>query len=104
MPSKLDKVALGDSFLKRSAKLLPCQKEMIPIMYNRCNSMRKVARMFNVSKRTIEFIVYPERAKANYQKRVENGGSKVYYNREQHTKCIASIRKYKKNIFEKTDK
>lgn len=51
--------------------------------------------MFNVSRRLIIFIVYPERKERNYQARLENGGSKIYYKKEKHTESIRKHRRYK---------
>ena len=51
--------------------------------------------MFNVSRRLIIFIVYPERLKKNKQDRRDRGGSKIYYKKEVHTEAIRSYRRYK---------
>lgn len=51
--------------------------------------------MFNVSRRLIVFIVFPERLERNYQCRLDNGGSKIYYNREKHNEAIKKYRRYK---------
>ena len=100
MPSRQDKTPLQSAFLKRSAKLLPCQKERIFKMHNNENyGINQLARMFKVNKRSIQFICYPERAERNRQLREDRGGSKKYYNREKHTEAIKSLRDYKKQIF-----
>lgn len=44
-------------------------------------SQRKIAAMFNVSRRLITFIIDPEKLKKNYQARIDNGGSMAYYDR-----------------------
>lgn len=96
MPFKTDKIAINDPFLKRSVKLLPCQKEMIKWWYGNSGvSINGLARMFKVSKRTIQFILFPERLEKVKQHRADRGGSKIYYNKEQHTKSIREHRQYK---------
>jgi len=99
MPRKTDGMKIGDSFFKRSSKLLPCQKEMVVYWHDRGHSTRKLASMFNVSRRLIQFIIDPEKHKANLERRRETGGSSQYYDREYHTKKIKEHRDYKKNLF-----
>jgi transposase len=98
MPNKIDKIAIADAFLKRSAKLLPCQKEMVLYWHNKGMSQRKLAAMFSVSRRLITFIIDPKKHKRNLEVRNENGGSKAYYKRDKHTKAIREHRKYKNTI------
>lgn len=96
MPFKTDKLKLADPFLKRSAKLLPCQREMIHWHYARGVSINALARLFKVNKRLIQFELFPERAKKNVENRKARGGSKIYYVREKHTKAIREHRQYKR--------
>lgn len=98
MPSKTDIIALNDPFLKRNCKLIPCQKEMVKHWYNNGTSITQLAKNFRVSKRLIQFILFPERKDKNYANRVLKGGSKVYYIKEKHTKAIREHRQYKKKI------
>jgi len=98
MPSKIDKISIDDAFLKKSAKLLPCQKEMIVYWNNRGSSQRKLALMFNVSRRLIQFILDPSKHQANLEARKERGGSKIYYKREKHTLAVKEHRKYKTKL------
>jgi transposase len=98
MPSKIDKISIDDAFLKKSAKLLPCQKEMIVYWNNRGISQRKLALMFNVSRRLIQFILDPSKHQANLEARKQRGGSKIYYKREKHTKSVKEHRKYKQSL------
>lgn len=95
MPFKTDKLSLNDPFLDRRTKLLPCQKEMVIYWYKEGTSIRGLSRMFKVDRRTIDFIVHPERLVRNKELREERGGSNVYYNREKHTKAIREHRQHK---------
>lgn len=96
MPFKTDKIAINDPFLSRRTKLLPCQKEMIKWWYgNSYISINGLARMFKVNKRTIQFILFPERLEKCKQHRADRGGSKIYYNKEEHTRSVREHRQYK---------
>lgn len=101
MPRKTDEVKIGDPFLKRSSKLLPCQKEMVIYWSDRGLSSRKLASMFNVSRRLVQFIIDPNKHKENLERRRENGGSSLYYNKEYHAQKTKEHRIYKKQLFEK---
>ena len=56
--------------------------------------------MFHVSRRLIIFIIDPEKLKHNLDARRANGGSKIYYNKDVHTKAIKEHRDYKKKLFD----
>jgi transposase len=101
MPRKTDGIKIGDSFLKRSSKLLPCQKEMVVYWSQRGHSTRQLASMFNVSRRLIQFIIDPDKHKANLERRKENGGSYAYYDKDYHSKKTKEHREYKKDLFNK---
>lgn len=98
MSRKTDITPLNDPFLKRSVKLLPCQKEMIKYWYEMGSSINGLARMFKVNKRTIQFILFPERLKKNKIDREARGGWKQYYNKEEHKESIKDHRNYKKQV------
>lgn len=99
MPLQQDKITLNDPFLKRSVKLLPCQKESIVRIRGQGISINQIARMFGVNKRTIQFILFPERLEQNKALRNERGGSKIYYDTQRNTESQRSLRKYKKELF-----
>jgi hypothetical protein len=98
MPRITDNIPIDCPFLRRNTKLLPCQKEMVVYWGKRGASQRQLARMFNVSRRLIQFILNPESHKKNLERRRELGGSKIYYKKEQHTKAIREHREYKKTL------
>jgi hypothetical protein len=62
-------------------------------------SQRDLARMYNVSRRSIIFAIYPERRIANYQARVARGGSKQYYDKDKHTEAMRTHRKHKQELY-----
>lgn len=99
MPYTTDAIALADPFLNRRVKLLPCQREMVKYWHEvQGAGIRAIARLFKVDKRTIQFILFPERQKRNTELRKERGGSKIYYNREKHTTAIREHRIYKHKV------
>ncbi len=79
MPYKTEKIKFDCPFLDRRTKLLPCQREMMVYWYNEGLSQRKLASMFNVSRRLVIFTTQPEKHKKNFQARIDRGGSKIYY-------------------------
>lgn len=98
MPYKTNTIPFDDPFLDRRTKLIPCQREMIVRLNEEGWSQRQLAARFKVSKRLIQFVLDPEKQEKNYQKRIEKGGSKQYYNKEKHTECIRNHRRYKHEI------
>lgn len=84
MPYKTEKLSIECPFMDNRSKLLPCQKEMVLHYSNLGYSQRKIAAMFNVSRRLITFIIAPDKLKKNYQARVDRGGSAAYYNRQKN--------------------
>lgn len=98
MPRKTDTISLGVTALKRSAKLLPCQKEMMHWWYKHGLSITKISKMFRCNKRLVQFELFPERKQRNLDLRKERGGSTIYYKKEKHTKAIREHRDYKKKI------
>ena len=85
-----------DKRVKLSAK----DKEEIRYRYLKIGdvSQRELAREYDVSRRLIVFVIYPERQEENYQKRIDKGGSKQYYNKDKHTEAMRKHRKYKKEL------
>lgn len=66
----------------RRVKLLPKDKEKIKQLHATGTSINGIARAFNVSKRSIQFILFPDRAEKAKELRKQRGGSKIYYDRE----------------------
>lgn len=95
MPYKTDKMKLDSPFLDRRVKLLPCQKEMVASLHTRGASISGIARMYGVSKRLIQFIIFPEKLAMSLKRRAERGGSKIYYDREYHNQKTKEHRHYK---------
>lgn len=96
MPHVTENDRLNDPFLDRRTRLLPCQKEMVVYWYKVMGaSINSIAKMFKVHKRSIQFILFPERKKRNIELRHDRGGSSIYYDREEHNAAIKDYRDHK---------
>lgn len=83
--------------LDRRRKLTEEQRE--EIRKDAVTSCNKLAEKYGVTKRTIQFIRHPEALEECIKRRKERGGSKIYYNREQHTKQMREFRRRKQQIY-----
>lgn len=100
MPRISDNIPIKNETLDKRVKLTKEEKE--DIKENRLGlSQRGLARAYGVSRRTIQFILDPEKLKKNIERRKERGGSKQYYDREKNNKYMRDHRNYKKELFTK---
>lgn len=78
-------------------KLTDEEREEIVILFAKGDvSQSKLARDFEVSRRTISFILDPSKREENIQRRNERGGYKQYYDKEKHRIAMAKYRAKKK--------
>lgn len=99
MPYKTDKIKIGCPFLDRRTKLLPCQKERMINLFNNGLSQRKLAAIFNVSRRLVQFTTCPEKKVKDIQNRKDRGGSMIYYKGgKEWSATMREHRKYKYKI------
>lgn len=99
MPALVDKRPLGSLFLDRRVKLLPCQRERMVAMRKEGMSLRQLAKVFRVDKRTVQFVCDPEKLEACKGARARRGGSKRYYVKTKNTVAMARHRKHKREVF-----
>jgi len=93
----MDKIRLqGTSFDKRR-KLTDGDKAEIKEWYRDGTSIRTIAKAKGVSRRLIQFVLFPERHAQNLIARAERGGSMRYYTKEKHTRAV---RKYRTHLGE----
>ncbi len=97
MPYKSEKIKLPKKYDRR-IKLEDYERKKIKELYGKI-SQRKLAKMFNVSRRLIIFIGDPEKHKHNLQLRKETGGSKQYYNKEKNKIYMRNHRRYKQGLY-----
>jgi len=84
--------------LDRRVKLSLEDREEIKKLYGTI-SQRKLAKMFNVSRRLVIFIGCPEKHKLNLKQREERGGSAFYYDSKKQTKQKRKHRRYKQSLY-----
>lgn len=79
-------------------KILTSEHEEVRAKYKSLKSMREVARIYGVDKRTIQFIVYPERLKRlqEWNKKIKH--HKKYYNTDKRREYMRKYRARKKLI------
>lgn len=63
-------------------KLMPSDYPKVKALYRQLKSQRQVAKAFNVSRRLIVFILYPERLKALQEAKQKNKTHLLYYSKE----------------------
>lgn len=98
MPYKSEKIKIEGTALDRRRRLTEQQKDEIRKLkgtMSRC----ACAAMFGVSKRTIDFIWYPEKLARNKQCRKERGGWRQYYTKERKREEIKEYRHYKQDLY-----
>lgn len=101
MPYLTDKQAINDFFIDGRTKMLPCQKERAKALYQEGMGIRALGRLFNVDKRTIQFLLFPERKEKNLRDREERGGTMQYYDKDYHKFQMKKHRAKKHKIFKK---
>lgn len=72
------------------------KKEIIKLYATGMFSQRKLATMFNVHRRSIQFVLNPESLKINNEKRKERGKDGRYYDKEKQRKYMREYRQQKK--------
>ena len=97
MPFKSEKINIANSEHDRRCKLTDVQKDQI-IALRGTISQRKCAEKFGVSRRTVQFLWWPEKLQANKQRRQERGGWKQYYNKTNWARTMREHRRYKQDL------
>ena len=97
MPRKSDKITINNKSLDRRVKLSE-EDRLELIKLKEQVSQREAARMFNISRRSVQFIWYPEKLEENKLRRKERGGWKQYQDKEKHRIAMKKHREYKKQL------
>lgn len=98
MPFKSERIKIAGGKYDRRVKLTQKDKDKILSLRDKI-SIHDLAKMFGVHRRTIQFILYPERQARNLELREERGGSKIYYDREKQNASIREHRRYKQELY-----
>lgn len=101
MPAIVDKYIINNEKYDRRVKLTKEEKKEIYEVYKQgLFSQRELATLFDVSRRTIQFIVFPDKLIENKKRRAERGGWRQYYNIEANTLEQKDHRAYKKLLLD----
>lgn len=98
MPYKSEKIIIAGSEHDRRCKLTQAQKDQI-IELRGTVSQRQCAEQFGVSRRTVQFLWFPEKLIANKQARKARGGWKQYYNKTEWAETMREHRRYKQELY-----
>lgn len=99
MPYKSEKIIIAGGKHDRRCKLTEAQKTEI-IALRGTISQRQCAERFGVSRRTIQFLWFPEKLVANKQARAARGGWKQYYDKSEWAETMREHRHYKQALYE----
>lgn len=72
------------------------KKEIVKLYATGMFSQRKLAEMFNVHRRSIQFVLNPEALKINNEQRKERGKDGRYYDKEKQREYMREYRRQKK--------
>ena len=102
MPYKSEKIKIEHTKHDRRIKLTDDEKQLIIWLREEEKlSQRVLAAQFNVSRRTIQFILDPEKLAENKKRREERGGSKQYYETDLQKEYMKDHRQYKQKLYVK---
>ncbi len=77
-------------------KILKSEHQKIQVLHTNGMTIRAITRQYKVSRRTIQFILHPERKQENVRLRQERGGWKQYYDKKKHAEYQKKHRRRKK--------
>lgn len=98
MPLKVDTLLIPRE-LKKTTKYTDEQKNKVRILYDKGIGIREISREIPMSRRMVQFVLFPERAelaKKNFAKRQKDGRYK--YPTEVQTRMVRECRERKKGI------
>lgn len=102
MPHKIEKIAINNPTHDKRVKLTDKNREDIRKDYETgLFSQRDLAKKYSVSRRTIQFTLYPERqeiARKQFSERQKDGR---YYSKDKHSQYMKSHRSHKKELYDK---
>lgn len=102
MPYKSQNLKIAGTSHDRRRRLTDKQKDEINALKGSI-SVSRCAKLYEVSKRTIQFLWYPERLERNKQLRQERGGFRQYYDKIKHREYIKEHRRYKHELYKKQE-
>lgn len=98
MPRKSDSMPINNPKHDKRVKLTDADKEQLKNEHGLGASIHSLSRKYSISRRTIQFILYPERldkAKADFAERQKDGR---YYDKDKHKDYVKAHRNHKKEL------
>jgi len=99
MPAIIDRITVGKKHDKR-IKLTDEQRQEIRDLYPSL-SQRRLAEMYGVSRRLVQFVLDPEKVERNKAVRAERGGWRQYYDPVKQREYMRAHRARKKELLDK---
>lgn len=102
MPYKFEKIPINNEKLDKRVKLTDEDKQKIKEEYESGSiSINGLAREYKVSKRLIQFTLFPERKDKAQKMFAERQKDGRYYDKEKHKGYMKSHREHKKELYSK---
>lgn len=98
MPRKSDSIAINNPKHDKRVKLTDTDKEQIKKDRELGSSIHGLSKQYGVSRRSIQFILYPERlekSNADFAERRKDGR---YYDKDKHKEYVKAHRNHKKEL------
>lgn len=95
MPRKSDTIPINNAGLDRRFAMTAEDKQAAIAMHGEGTSIHAIAKHFGVSRRLIQFVLYPDRYEAAKALR----RSRPYYERREHTEAVRTHRRYKAQLY-----
>jgi len=83
----------------RRRKLSDKDKDQIREDHKGGESIRSISRRYKVDRRTIDFLLFPEKLEENVKRLKERGGWALYYDKTKHAESMKNHRRYKNKFF-----
>ena len=101
MPYISEKILLNKKFgLDNRVKITDGEKQEIQKLYKAKWAIRKIAREYpHISRRSIQFILYPERAEKVVERAIEVKRWEKYNKKEYHTPIMRKYRHHQQKLY-----
>lgn len=96
-----DKTRVAGTRFDKRRRLTEEDKADIRSDYERGEGIRAIARCYGVSRRLIQFVLFPERLEQNLLCRAKRGGSRAYYDKDKQCEYMRKCRAHKKDLLER---
>lgn len=97
---RVDTIRVSGTPHDKRVKLTIADKLEIIRLYSEGVGIRQLSRDYQVSRRLIQFVVFPERLEAIKQHRADRGGTMQYYDKTKHRISMQAHRDHKRKVIE----